>query len=79
MAAYRDDLGIGYRVENYGEGLWMITDGGRGQGRCVFFRRIVEGDGSEFLVALLFYKKETQKVPERILNTARRRLEQAGE
>jgi len=53
----------------------MVTDAGRGQGRCLFFRRIEEPDGSETLVALLFYKKETQRVPERVLRTARQRLE----
>ncbi|MBI1756640.1 MAG: hypothetical protein HYR64_05985 [Fimbriimonas ginsengisoli] len=79
MAAYRNDLGAGYRIENYGSGLWMITDSGRGQGRCVFFKRLEIADGVEILVALLFYKKESRKAPARILNTARRRMIDTGE
>jgi phage-related protein len=75
MAAFRDDLGAGYRVESYGDGVWMITDAGRGQGRCFFFRRVEEPDGSETLVSLLYYKKETQRAPERILRTAKQRMQ----
>jgi len=78
MAAYRDNVGAGYRIESYGDGIQMITDAGRGQGRCLFFKRVIDKDGNELLVALLFYKKETQRVPSRILDTARRRLDGFG-
>jgi len=51
----------------------MLTDGGRGQGRCLFFST-VELKDEELLVALLFYKKETSRAPERLVNAARKRM-----
>jgi hypothetical protein len=72
MESYRDDEG-GYRLSKYGDGLWLLTDSGHGQGRCLFFK-VVRLKDVELLVTLLFYKKETQKVPERAVDTARRRM-----
>jgi phage-related protein len=74
MGAFRHNLGAGYRVESYGDGLWMITDGGRGQGRCLFFKRFTNAVGVETLVAVLFYKKESGKAPDRIVKVARKRM-----
>jgi len=51
----------------------MLTDGGRGQGRCLFFK-VIKVKDEELLVALLFYKKETPKAPERLIDTARNRM-----
>lgn len=72
MESYRDDEG-GYRLSNYGDELLMLTDGGRGQGRCLFFKVLKVRD-EERLVALLFYKKETAKAPNRLVDTAKKRM-----
>ena len=71
-------------VKNYGGGLYMIKDRSHGQGRCLYFTRMVEAASEgpnaeeiENLVALLFYKKESQEAPGRVLETARARLKQA--
>ena len=72
MESYRDYEGS-YRLSNYGDDLLMLTDGGRGQGRCLFFK-VLKVENEERLVALLFYKKETAKAPERIIDTARKRM-----
>ena len=72
MESYRDYEGS-YRLSNYGDDLLMLTDGGRGQGRCLFFK-VLKVENEEWLVALLFYKKETAKAPERIIDTARKRM-----
>jgi len=72
MESYRDDEG-GYRLSKYGDGIWMLTDAGRGQGRCLFFK-VIQLKDEERLVALLFYKKETPKAPDRIVDTARSRM-----
>lgn len=74
MQNYQDDLGVGYTVRNYGDGLLMLKPSSRSQGRCLFFYREVV-DGVERLVALLIYKKESQEVPVRILKAARERRE----
>ena len=71
MENYRDDEGS-YRLSNYGSGLWMLTDSGHGQGRCLFFK-IIRVENEERLVALLFYKKETAKAPDHVVETARNR------
>lgn len=47
----------------------MITDGGAGQGRCLFFTR-----DQESLIVLLVYKKESKKLPKQIEQTASARL-----
>lgn len=73
MFNYGIDSGIAYRIENYGDGLMMVTDAGHGQGRCLFFA-VKEEDGIEVLTALLVYKKETAKVPSSVLESARRRM-----
>jgi hypothetical protein len=73
MESYRDG-DIGYRVADYGGGLMMLTDSGRGQARCLFFK-VVKIEDEERLVALLFYKKETWKAPPRLVDTARKRMD----
>ena len=73
MLAYRSGEGEGYVVRNYGEGLMMVKDAAQGQGRCLFFSVHLER-GTEILTALLVYKKESQEAPQRVLDTARRRL-----
>jgi phage-related protein len=75
MKSYQDELGIGYRVENYGSGLEMLTDSGRGQGRCLFVCRDSAGSNAERLIVLLIYKKESQKAPAHVVATARKRME----
>lgn len=75
MKNYQLDTGVGYTVRNYGEGLWMLKDSGRAQGRCLFFQRQVVAD-KERLVAVLVYKKESQEIPARILRTAKERMRQ---
>ncbi len=72
MESFRDDAG-GYRLSSYGSGLLMLTDGGRGQGRCLLFK-VVRVKDEERLVALLFYKKETARAPVRVIDTAMARM-----
>jgi hypothetical protein len=76
MKAYRQDIGAGYELKNYGGGLMMVKSSSGTQGRCLFFT-IREEAGVEVLTALLIYKKETQEVPRRIEETARERMEGA--
>ena len=73
MESYQWDLGTGYVVKNYGQGLYMIKDSSHGQGRCLFFRTVA--GQPERLVALLIYKKESQEAPARVIETARKRME----
>jgi hypothetical protein len=40
MESYPWDLGTGYFVKNYGQGLFMIKDSSHGHGRCLFFTRV---------------------------------------
>ncbi len=68
LKAFQDGLEIGWAVKDYGGGLKMITDSGRGQGRCLFF--FVE---SEIGIIVKIYKKESQEVPQSVLEAARRR------
>ena len=72
MESYRDDEG-GYRLSKYDDGLWMLTDATRGQGRRLFFK-VIRVKDEEKLVDLLFYKKETPKAPDRVIATARNRM-----
>ena len=69
-------------VQDYGGGILAIKDNSGGQGRCLFFARaqhvLESGESVERLVALVFYKKESQDVPKRVLELARRRLKEAG-
>ncbi|MFM9873735.1 MAG: type II toxin-antitoxin system RelE/ParE family toxin [Fimbriimonadaceae bacterium] len=69
MKAYQLDLGVGYKLKNYGNQIEMLTDSGDGQGRCIFFTR-----SPERLIVLLIYKKESQKIPASILEITRARL-----
>lgn len=68
LEAFEDGEEAGWSVKLYGDGLKMITDSGRGQGRCLFF---FEVDGDAVIVKI--YKKETQDVPKAVLATALRR------
>lgn len=77
MKLYRMDAGVGYVVKSYGQGILMIKPKA-GQGRCLFFG-VVETQGSLELVALLAYKKESQKVPRRLLDLASERMRQYKE
>ena len=63
----------GYTVRNFGDGLMMIKD--NRQGRCLWFSADRVEHGVQILTALLVYKKETMRVPDRILQTARQRME----
>ena len=73
MLAFREDKGICYEVEDYGDGLKRIRRRGRSQGRCLFFPE-VESKNSVLLVGLMFYKKETQKAPAQKIETARKAM-----
>ncbi len=73
MKAYRQELDGGFTIKRYGDGLMMIKANNRSQGRCLFFS-LKEDDGVEVLTALLAYKKETNEVPKRLLDTARDRM-----
>lgn len=68
VLAYEEGVETGYILKSYSDGIKMITDSGRGQGRCLYF---VETEDAA--VILKVYKKETQKVPDAVLKTARRR------
>ncbi len=74
MRSYRLELEGGFIVKSYGQGLMMIKATNQTQGRCLFFSIAAGSDGAEVLIALLFYKKETQEVPISVLETARQRM-----
>src|SRR5579862_3264535 len=81
MKAYVSEEESKCVVKNYGGGLYMIKDRSQGRGRCLYFTRILEQapqalnpEPVENLVALVFYKKESQETPGQILETARARL-----
>jgi len=76
MESYQEDYRIGYTVKNYGDGLMMVKDSGRSQGRCLFFFSEIV-DGIEILTVVLIYKKETQEAPKHIIETARKRMEES--
>jgi hypothetical protein len=81
MKAYVSDEEGKCVVRNYGGGLYMIKDRSQGQGRCLFFtvhlENAAELDQIEMLVALMFYKKESQEIPGQIFETAQARLRRA--
>lgn len=62
MKLYQQDAEIGYTIDNYGD-VMMIK--GKKQGRGLFFAHF--GDR---LVLLKVYKKETQKVPRAVIESA---------
>jgi phage-related protein len=72
MKLFRYDLGIGYVIKNYGDGLMMIK-AKHGQGRCLFFT-IVEVIGTQELIVLTSYKKETQNLPDSVKRLAVQRM-----
>ena len=74
MKALEDGEEKGWKTKDYGDGIQMITDSGSGQGRCLFF----ESEPGTAVI-LLVYKKESQKVPLRILKTAATRKKQYEE
>lgn len=66
VRAYANDLSVGFEVKNYkDQGLLMITDSGRGQGRGLF---VTVTD--EAILVLKVYKKESQKADQSALNAA---------
>jgi phage-related protein len=73
MRAYREGLEIGYEIEDYGSGIKRLRRSGKSQGRCLFFA-VIEREGVEVLVALLFYKKETRRAPTSKIEAAKRRM-----
>lgn len=73
MLAFRKAQGSGYVVKNYGDGLLMLKDDSKGQGRCLFFSIRKQGD-EEVLTALVVYKKESQEAPARVIKKARQRM-----
>ncbi len=72
MAQFQRGEESGYILKNYGDDLMMIK--GNRQGRCLWFTTNRVEDGMQILTALLVYKKETMRVPDRILQTARERM-----
>ena len=72
MSAYAQDLPIRYVVKPYGDGLMMIKASNGTAGRCLFFHD--SESGALICVAVLFYKKESDEVPQRILSTAKARM-----
>ena len=68
MKLYRIGASTGYVLKSYGNRLLMIKPK-NGQGRCLFFC-LNEKAGKQELVALLAYKKEGQKLPQRVKNLA---------
>ncbi len=72
MKLYANDAGVGYIVKSYGDGLMMIKPK-ESQGRCLFFT-VIENSERQTLVAILAYKKEGQKLPERVRKLAQERI-----
>ena len=72
MAQFQRGEESGYIIKNYGDDLMMIK--GNRQGRCLWFTTGRVEDGIQILTALLVYKKETMRVPDRIFQTARERM-----
>lgn len=68
MRSFTEGLEAKYQVKDYGDGIKMITDAGRGQGRCIFFFE-VEGDA----IIVKVYKKESQKASKQALDAAKAR------
>jgi phage-related protein len=63
-------------VDDYGDGLYRLRHVKLAyQGRLIFFA-VDRAAGFERLVVLTVYKKQTQKVPARVLETAKRRKKQ---
>jgi hypothetical protein len=77
MKLYRLEVGTGYIVQSYGHGL-MALKPKSGQGRCLFFC-IREVGGDQELVALLAYKKESQRMPVRFRELAFDRMREYKE
>lgn len=72
MGRYGGDLPGGFAIKSYGDGLYMIKSTNASSGRCLFFT-IHRLGGVERLVALLFYKKESDEAPTRLVAVARER------
>ena len=73
MWLYGQEQEGGYVVSSYGKGLMMIKAKNKSQGRCLFFSVTEDSDG-QVLTVLLVYKKESQEVPARVLETPRDRM-----
>lgn len=63
-------------IEDYGDGIKCLRDvNAQFQNRTLFF--VAEsGPGYQLIVFVLHYKKETAKVPRRILELAKQRMKQ---
>lgn len=68
MKSFENGELTGFILKDYSDGIKMLTDSGRGQGRCIFFT-----EDKEVAVILKVYKKETQKLPKAVIDTAIRR------
>lgn len=64
------------QVDDYGNGLYRLRHiKSAYQGRLIFFA-VDRVEGFERLVILTVYKKQSQKVPDSVLETAKRRKKQ---
>lgn len=71
MDRYAKGEPVGFEVKDYGDDLYMIKAKGERAGRCLFFT-FDEKDRTT-LVALMAYKKGSQKRPEHLIRAARER------
>lgn len=76
MERYAKGQDVGWMVKDYGGGLSMLKPRNRTAGRCLFTAR-PEG-GTERLIALLFYKKESDEAPNALIEAARKRMDALG-
>jgi phage-related protein len=72
MSAYAQDLAVRYVVKSYGDGLKMVKASNGTAGRCLFFHE--SKSDSLICVAVLFYKKESDEIPQRLLSAAKARM-----
>lgn len=72
MERYGKGQDVGWTVKDYGGGLSRLKARNQTAGRCLFAVRR-ERD-TERLIALLFYKKETDEAPAALLDRARKRM-----
>ncbi len=66
MKMYGKSAAGGFIVKHFAQGFMTLKATNRTQGRCCFVTR-QEPNGDETLIALLFYKKETQKAPQWVI------------
>ena len=74
MIAHEQEMPGPIKVQSYGGGVLCIRHvSGHYQGRCLF------AETSDELVILTVYKKETQEVPQHVLERAQSRLRSVKE